>query len=45
MPLIKGSSDAAVSANIKKLKNEGYPKEQSIAIALSKAGRARRKKK
>jgi hypothetical protein len=37
MPLKSGSSDETVSFNIKKLKDEGYPHKQAIAIALDKA--------
>ena len=37
MPLQGGSSDKAVSSNIKKLKGEKYPHKQAIAIALDKA--------
>jgi len=37
MPLKSGSSDETVSFNIKKLKGEGRPHKQAIAIALDKA--------
>ena len=37
MPLKSGSSDTAVSSNIKKLKGEDFPHKQAIAIALDKA--------
>jgi hypothetical protein len=45
MPLQKGKSRKIIKRNIHKLKKEGKPNKQAVAIALRYAGRPGRKRK
>lgn len=45
MPLKKGKSKKVISENIAELIRSGRPKDQAAAIAMDKAGKAKKKRK
>ena len=44
-PYTKKGKQTAASAKISKLRKEGYPQKQAVAIGLSMAGMAKKKAK
>lgn len=45
MPLLKGSGQHIIGANVSELRRSGYPERQAVAIAYSEARKHRMGKK
>jgi hypothetical protein len=45
MPLKSGSSKKSIKANIRMMMHEGRPQDQAVAIAMSHAGKSKKKGK
>lgn len=44
MPLKRGRSRKTVSENVRELMDAGYPQKQAVAIALERAGKAKKQR-
>ncbi len=45
MPLKSGKSKAVIASNIRTEMHHGQPQKQAVAIAMSKAGKSRKKRR